>query len=681
MTLLDAALDLAEMGYRVFPVIEGNKRAALEGWPDRATDDADTVAAWWDQRPDCNIGLSTAGLVVVDIDGESNPWPADADQAASLQGCPVSLTPGGGRHLIFRAPAGRAYRNSVGRVAPKVDIRADGGYIVAPPSAIGAKGYRWAPGCDLVDVGALPELPCWLAELLGNLEAQGVGLDDSGGPIPGGQRNEALTRIGGYLRRAGLTESEILAAMLEVNRCRCRPPLHEYEVKRIAGNVGRYEPDQLTTAYVECHYEQDDAAPWAADADPGPFPPHLLDVPGLVGEFARYALESAPREQPILSMAAGMALMGTLAGRRIMDDRGNRTNLYIIGIAPSGSGKEAPRRAVDLVARAADVRVERCGDLASDAGLISSVQAMPAQLIKVDEIGFLFESMTDERRAPPHLRNIAKELLQLYSQSDGVYRGKAYADADRVIEIDQPCLSLYGTTIPGGLWDNLTTRTLTNGLAARLLIFSGEDAPRRKRARRVKPPAPLVDMVRAWDAYRPGGDLWDVHPEPVMIEPDAGAVDLVDDLAARVDERMAGADEWRRALWARVEQSACRLSLIYAASRGGPGGVVLDAEAARWGVELAEYLARWLVYHASHWVARSLYEARQLRALRIIREAGGEMQANQLTLATRDLTKRERDEVIEGLKATGRLVESNILTSGPGRPRRIYKLPERAAIA
>ena len=90
--------------------------------------------------------MATAGLLVVDVDGADNPWPHEESKAVDLARAPMSYTPRGGRHHIFRQPTGKAWKNSAGRIAPKVDTRADGGYIVLPPSVVRGRPYRWGGG-------------------------------------------------------------------------------------------------------------------------------------------------------------------------------------------------------------------------------------------------------------------------------------------------------------------------------------------------------------------------------------------------------------------------------------------------------------------------------------------------------------------------------------------------------
>lgn len=59
--------------------------------------------------------------------------------------------------------------------------------------------------------------------------------------IPEGSRNTTLTSMAGSMRRRGMTEDKIAAALLKVNQ-RCDPPLDEAEVRSIAKSISRYEP-------------------------------------------------------------------------------------------------------------------------------------------------------------------------------------------------------------------------------------------------------------------------------------------------------------------------------------------------------------------------------------------------------------------------------------------------------
>jgi putative DNA primase/helicase len=115
--------------------------------------------------------------------------------------------------------------------------------IVAPPSRhqLGLR-YEWVPGYGL-DECTLAPAPGWLLTLLDPptsfAERSATPLGDDA-TIPEGERNTVLASLGGTMRRRGFTEGAILAALLTENAARCRPPLPEAEVAKIATSIARY---------------------------------------------------------------------------------------------------------------------------------------------------------------------------------------------------------------------------------------------------------------------------------------------------------------------------------------------------------------------------------------------------------------------------------------------------------
>ncbi len=224
------------------------------------------------------LAIRTDGLVVIDIDGEGNAWlTGEPAKLADLGAAPLSLTPRGGRHCFFRQPEGRAWRNTAGRLAPHVDTRANGGYVLVAPSVVEGKPYSWQAERELsVPPQRLPEPPAWLIEQLDALAASNgvdVGLSAQAGgdvsganPIPQGQRNATLARLAGAMRRVGMSQAEISAALRQVNADRCTPPLPLPEVERTAASIARYEPDAVSVAVAENHWAQDRGPP----AQPAP---------------------------------------------------------------------------------------------------------------------------------------------------------------------------------------------------------------------------------------------------------------------------------------------------------------------------------------------------------------------------------------------------------------------------
>lgn len=220
-----------------------------------ATLDPSVAAQWWALYPDANLGAVTgrrAGVVVVDIDFAAGGDATAADLEAAHAPFPATWaveTGGGGLHLWCAHP-GLTVPNSAGKVGPGVDVRGDGGYVVAPPSRHrSGDRYRWAAAWH-PDRVPLAELPAWLLALIAPPEMVpivpaplygGVG-GNNPAAFPEGERNAALASLGGTMRRRGMGEAAIAAALLAENAERCRPPLDADEVAKIARSVARYAP-------------------------------------------------------------------------------------------------------------------------------------------------------------------------------------------------------------------------------------------------------------------------------------------------------------------------------------------------------------------------------------------------------------------------------------------------------
>ena len=173
-TELEAALHYVARGWRVLPVKPGTKAAALPKWPERATTDPDTVAAWWGEGGRYvghGVAIATgpaSGVFVVDVDvkgehaGDATLAAREAEHGA-LPTTPKVVTPSDGWHLYFAYPEGLEIRNDAGRrLGDGVDVRGAGGYVVAPPTAIGISAYDWAENV----AGDLADAPAWLLEML-----------------------------------------------------------------------------------------------------------------------------------------------------------------------------------------------------------------------------------------------------------------------------------------------------------------------------------------------------------------------------------------------------------------------------------------------------------------------------------------------------------------------------------
>jgi hypothetical protein len=244
-------------------------------WKTEATTSPSKIREWWAKWPEANIGIATgsiSGIFILDVDnkkdgtGEKALW-----HFTRIEGeLPKTLkaTTGSGYHLYFTHPAGVQIKCSASAIGAGLDVRGDGGYVVAPAS-LHANGRRYEWENHDAEVATAPD---WLlsvvtAESVPSTEPsedRPVTISPEGQPslvnaksapllepngvrpagvIPEGQRNSTLFRLVCGLCQTGMPQSDVMLAAMVVNLKACSPPLPEDEVERTVGNARSYHLD------------------------------------------------------------------------------------------------------------------------------------------------------------------------------------------------------------------------------------------------------------------------------------------------------------------------------------------------------------------------------------------------------------------------------------------------------
>ncbi|MCL6478490.1 MAG: bifunctional DNA primase/polymerase [Peptococcaceae bacterium] len=250
MALFDTALFYLTCGFSVIPLQPRGKRPLLSSWSEYQSRRAmeEEIHDWFSRWPGMNIGIVTgqvSGLIVLDLDG---PEAVEAVRGkGGLPPTPCAVT-GKGYHYYLVHP-GQPVQNAAALGGVKgLDVRADGGYVVAPPSIHpSSRQYRWAKGRSPDDLPLAP-CPAWLLDMLANRgRAQAACSAQEPGwveallrGVPEGQRDDACTRLAGHFFGKGLPESEVLALLLAWNQ-RNQPPMKEREVEKCVRSVASRE--------------------------------------------------------------------------------------------------------------------------------------------------------------------------------------------------------------------------------------------------------------------------------------------------------------------------------------------------------------------------------------------------------------------------------------------------------
>lgn len=242
---MEAALDYLRLGWSVIPIEPRGKRPLIR-WQVYQFRQADSkeIAEWFRRWPNANIAVVTgavSGLVVLDIDprhGAAASLEQLEREHGRFAGTATTLTGGGGQHLYF-ARSGIKTRNRAG-ILPGIDLRGDGGYVVAPPSVHqSGQRYRWQRSPD---VSRLATLPKWLSP----------GVRDTGAGrahpvthwrrllrqgVDEGQRNNTIASLAGHLLWHGIDPAVATELLVSWNLAHCRPPLSDNDIMRTVQSI------------------------------------------------------------------------------------------------------------------------------------------------------------------------------------------------------------------------------------------------------------------------------------------------------------------------------------------------------------------------------------------------------------------------------------------------------------
>jgi hypothetical protein len=240
-----AALRWAARGKPVLPVSERKQPLTRHGLLDASTDPW-AISEWWRRWPTANVAIRTgapSGLVVLDADAGQG---ADAlheleRRHGQLPTTTSVATPRGGAHYYFRHP-GEEIKTTAGVIAPGVDIRGDGGYVLVPPSA-GASGRRY----DWDETAPPAPMPGWLVaatKATATAAQKAVPVETWLGVVRDGlregERNNGLARLVGHLLARDV-DARLVAELAHLVNARSRPPLTTAEVDRVVASIAGRE--------------------------------------------------------------------------------------------------------------------------------------------------------------------------------------------------------------------------------------------------------------------------------------------------------------------------------------------------------------------------------------------------------------------------------------------------------
>ena len=348
LLIASACRSAEELGVSVFPVRvepdpsdpnKSTKRPLIKGWQNgAAVSNPAAIEELFRQHASAvtHAGIQTGSIIVLDLDGEQAQewWRKHLAMLPPTR--TVDTRRPGGKHLFYRVPANVELRNSAGRIAPGVDFRGVGGFVV-----------DWSaehpPAVDEV-----ADAPAALIEFLQRASSsreQPNGTSDGGtagdGFIGEGQRNAFLSKEAYRLRRLGFTVEQIYPVLLAFNAACCRPPLGAAEVRAVSAGKANIEAEGETAWPAPVDILAEFGAP---ELRPECLPAVLSEYPA--------AFAAGSGHDPTITLSAALAAAAASLSDQFQIVADSSTGwfqppiLWTLAIGRPGAGKTPGQRAM-----------------------------------------------------------------------------------------------------------------------------------------------------------------------------------------------------------------------------------------------------------------------------------------------------------------------------------------------
>lgn len=344
--------------------------------------------------------------------------------------------------------------------------------------------------------------------------------------------------------------------------------------------VVTHEPDE----------DEAPAAPVQRRAQPPLVDPERLRMPGFVDDLTAHILAGSPLPNRPLAFAAALALLAYLAGRRYTTERGDRPALYILSLARSSTGKNAPLNMATTMAARLGLADGVATDFASAEGLTDALRALPVRLVAMDEAQRLFSALAEKGEEAQFSRKKEAVLLDMWDKHLLVRADKAISSLrhDKLpARRELPSLTFWGSMTPSVFWKGATPAMVSGGLFGRFLVFDAAELRANPRATMEPPPPALLSAARqivsrGADPRRDDEAVAEAR-YVVPFDPDADELqaELFERLTAKRNALMSDPDNEPRCMLSdlvgREIEKTKRLALLFAISENPDAPIVTKA--------------------------------------------------------------------------------------------------------
>lgn len=401
-----------------------------------------------------------------------------------------------------------------------------------------------------------------------------------------------------------------------------------------------------------------------------PIDNHAQAMSGLLGEVIEYIEDAAAAWTDTGAVAVALPTLGALIGQDYATPSDLRANLYTVLLGGSGRGKTAmvkPAQELLTAASAPDIVGE--SRIASGSGLLKALGRGSRRVHYLDEFGHMLQQV-GAPGAGSHAKQIITEFTALFSASNTIHKGTAYATQDPV-EIAYPHLCLFGMATPDQFWRAFGSSSLEDGTIARYLVFPAKDFAQQD------PDTSERDRIarKISDLYNANGTrLPNAPPQKVALSADADAMRVA--LRAKCDAFGQYADDnslpGAGAILRRVTEMALKIALIHAVGRS-PKAPIIEAK----DFEIAHVIAWWNAQNLSASVRIHIADnefGRQLNKAEDFIRTRRSVSWRELSRKMRPLKSREIEDIVASLTDQGIVDLHRVVKENGGHPQKIIKI-------
>lgn len=420
-----------------------------------------------------------------------------------------------------------------------------------------------------------------------------------------------------------------------------------------------------------------------------PFDP--ASAGGLIEAIARWSMGCARRPVPEFAVLAATSFVATMFSRQAVGPTGAGLNLYLVGVAGPGFGKEHTHKTLQTIALDSGFGgLIGPGEVTSGSAIEKVARKRPAFVMPWDEMGVVLQSVTGFG-ASAWAKTIRKVLLEVFSKSTGVWSGKEHADPAKDSSAEPiycPTISILGVSTPTTFYRGLTEESLSDGFVARLIVIEAKNRPDRQAAPPLMTTPPsLVAAVKEAIAALPVNDALKVNWRNPSLKPHLYTVPWA---SPDAEKKWQDIEDWQYSqiedhnahdgLIGRTAEHVIKLATVRALSRH-PGAPEVTVEDIDWGYAFVQRSLDCIEKGAEEYMAGSQFEELCLAIKRALDKAGDEIAYSRLVRA-KGVSKADNRMVgaaLERLTASGEIYKPAVVGKGVRVKRRPPEDTEDAA--